>query len=75
VTHVHVREVGSPGHDWSLRFRDWLRSDAGAREEYAALKLGLLAQGLTASDYTAAKEPWFDSVHARVLAHDGHSPG
>lgn len=70
VAHVHVREVGSPGFRWALGFRDWLRSDPGARDEYAALKLDLLARLLTTDDY--AKEPWFDSVHERVT---GHSPG
>ncbi|CAN7427279.1 dephospho-CoA kinase [Knoellia sp. LjRoot47] len=75
VAHVHVREVGSPGYEWALAFRDWLRSDESARDEYAALKMELLGKGLTPSDYAAAKEPWFDSVHERVLAHAAHSPG
>jgi len=76
VTHVHVREVGSPGYDWALNFRDWLRADAGAREEYAALKMELLAQMLTTDGYADAKEPWFDSVHERVAQFSGgHSPG
>jgi len=72
VAHVHVREVDGPGYRWALGFRDWLRADAGAREEYAALKLDLLSQMLTTDDYADAKEPWFDSVHERVT---GHSPG
>lgn len=72
IAHVHVREVGSPGYAWALSFRDWLRVDAGAREEYAALKMDLLARMLTMDDYADAKEPWFDSVHERVI---GHSPG
>ena len=76
VTHVHVREVDGPGYRWALAFRDWLRADADARDEYAALKLDLLARGLSTSDYADAKEPWFDSVHDRVsrFSH-GHSPG
>ncbi|PRY61540.1 dephospho-CoA kinase [Knoellia remsis] len=64
--HVHVREVGSPGYEWALRFRDWLRSDEAAREEYAALKHELLGRGLGVSDYADAKEPWFDAVHTQV---------
>lgn len=72
IAHVHVREVGSPGYAWALSFRDWLRVDVGAREEYAALKMDLLARMLTMDDYADAKEPWFDSVHERVI---GHSPG
>ncbi len=75
VAHVHVREVDGPGHRWALAFRDWMRSDPAAREEYAALKLDLAAQGLSASDYAEAKEPWFDAVHERVVSHAGHSPG
>ena len=75
VAHVHVREVGSPGYAWALGFRDWLRSDTAARDEYAALKMDLLARGLGPSDYALAKEPWFDAVHERVLAHTSHSPG
>jgi len=75
VTHVHVREVGSQGYDWALAFRDWLRADDAAREEYAALKMDLLAKGLSTTDYADAKEPWFDSVHERVMAHSAHSPG
>lgn len=78
VAHVHVREVGSPGFEWALRFREWLREDDAAREEYAALKMDLLAQGLTTTEYVEAKEPWFDSVHERVLADSpgpAHSPG
>ena len=68
VAHVHVRELGGPGWSWALMFRDWLRADAGARAEYAALKRALLDRGLTASGYTEAKEPWFDDVDGRVRA-------
>lgn len=72
AVHVHVRELGSPGYDWAIAFRDWLRADAGAREEYAALKMSLLSPTTTMASYAQAKEPWFDSVHERVT---GHSPG
>ena len=41
VAHVHVREVGSPGWEWALRFRDWLRADAGERAAYATMKTEL----------------------------------
>lgn len=72
AVHVHVREVDGPGYRWALDFRDWLRADAGAREEYAALKMSLLSPTTTMASYADAKEPWFDSVHERVT---GHSPG
>ena len=63
---VHVREVGSPGWRWALLFRDWMRTEPSAREEYAAQKARLAATGVGTSDYADAKEPWFDSVHERV---------
>jgi dephospho-CoA kinase len=59
-------------------FRDWMRADPAAREEYAALKLSLLHRGLTTAEYTDAKEPWFDAVDARVRTwaeHTGWHPG
>ena len=66
VTHVHVREVGSPGWRWALMFRDWMRAVPEAREGYAAEKRRIAAGGATVSEYTDAKEPWFDSVHGTV---------
>lgn len=66
VVHVHVREVGSPGWVWALRFRDWLRADRAAREEYAALKLRLAADLTDAGRYAAAKEPWFERSATRT---------
>ena len=66
LAHVHVREVGSPGWRWALAFRDWMRSEPAAREEYAAQKQRLAATGLGVDAYADAKEPWFDAVHARV---------
>ena len=66
AVHLHVREVGSPGWRWSLAFRDWLRAVPAARLEYAAEKERLAATGMTRAEYTAAKEPWFDDVDARV---------
>ena len=68
AAHVHVREVDSDGWRWALVFRDWMRADAEARAEYAAEKQRLAAVVGTVSEYAAAKEPWFDSVHARVVA-------
>ncbi len=68
VVHVHVREVGSPGWLWALRFRDWLRADPGARAEYAALKASIVASPIAWDDYPERKEPWFDEIHERVLA-------
>jgi dephospho-CoA kinase len=66
VAHIHVRVVGSPGWRWALLFRDWLRARPEVREEYAAEKRRLAGTVASASDYAAAKEPWFDGVHERA---------
>ena len=68
VTHVHVREVGSPGWRWALMFRDWMRADSQARTDYEAEKRRIAAAVTTVSEYAEAKGPWFDSVHARAEA-------
>ena len=68
VAHVHVREVGSPGWEFALLFRDWMRADGAAREAYAAEKQRILAQVTTTSDYVVAKEPWFDAAYAAAWA-------
>ncbi len=68
VVHVHVREVGSPGWLWALRFRDWLRVDPQAREEYASMKSAAAQASSGWDDYPERKEPWFDAVHERALA-------
>jgi dephospho-CoA kinase len=66
IVHVHVREIGSAGWEFALAFRDWLRSEPAAREEYAALKRQLAAQSATTRNYTDAKEPWFETAYPRV---------
>ncbi len=53
VFHIHLRQAGD--HD-ELYFRDWLRADRQAAEEYERLKLGLWkAYGNDRDGYTAAK--------------------
>lgn len=68
AVHLHVREVGSAGWRWALLFRDWLRAEPAAREEYTAVKAAVEARGLSMEDYAEAKEPWFDAVHGRIEA-------
>jgi dephospho-CoA kinase len=68
VSHVHVRQVGAPGWRWALLFRDWLRADPEAAGRYAAEKQRLAATGMTTSDYTEAKEPWFDAAAPQAEA-------
>jgi len=69
IVHLHVREVGSPGWRYALLFRDWLRNDVAAREEYLSIKR--VAEARFAGDrdvarYVEVKEPWFDVVFSRV---------
>jgi len=77
AAHVHVREVGSPGWRYALLFRDWLRADQDACDEYARVKRELAGAAATTSDYAESKEPWFTQVWPRVEAwarHTGWSP-
>lgn len=66
VAHVHVRAVGSPGWDWAIDFRDWLRADPEARDAYAAAKVALAARHTDSGDYADAKEAWFDGADDRL---------
>ena len=66
VVHLHVREAGGPGWTFALLFRDWLRADPAARDEYAAEKVRLAARHALTSDYAAAKGPWFDVAWERA---------
>ncbi len=71
---LHVRVEGSPGERFALDFRDWLRMDPAAREEYSAVKrkAEAAAADLTGraaiEEYLAVKGPWFDEVYPRVRA-------
>ncbi|MEV0681799.1 dephospho-CoA kinase [Actinosynnema sp. NPDC050436] len=69
--HLHVRVEGGPGWEWALRFRDWLRRDAVARQEYRDLKLDLARQhagDAHGQAYNQAKEPWMVAATARMDA-------
>ncbi|MCA0336053.1 MAG: dephospho-CoA kinase [Actinobacteria bacterium] len=68
VAHVHVREIGSAGWTWAIGFRDWLRADPSARDDYARVKADLAARHTEASDHADAKEAWFDGVAPRLEA-------
>ncbi|WP_120519932.1 dephospho-CoA kinase [Arthrobacter celericrescens] len=62
AANVHLRVAGSPGWRYALLFRDWLRSDAEARADYAGHKEQLSAQfadDTGTARYAEAKEPWF----------------
>lgn len=68
VAHIHIREHGSPGWIWALRFRDWMRDDPQARQRYAQFKRDLAARLVRTADYAAAKEPWFAQAHLDALS-------
>jgi dephospho-CoA kinase len=68
IVRVHVREVGGPGWRWALLFRDWLRADQHARDDYAAMKRSLAARLTTSTEYAVAKELWFEAAAARAEA-------
>lgn len=71
---VHLRVDGWPGQRFSLMFRDRLRADPAARAEYLAVKERAAHEVDGTSDpaeavatYSAAKGPYFEGVHPRVL--------
>ncbi|MFI6047235.1 dephospho-CoA kinase [Nocardia sp. NPDC051321] len=74
LANVHVRVAGSPGQEYALLFRDWLRADADARAEYLEVKRAAEAKaaGLVGADamtaYSDVKEPWFAAAYPRMLA-------
>ena len=73
VAHLHVRRVGSPGHEVALLFRDWLRTHPQEVGAYADLKRELAATRSTTTGYTAAKEPWLDWALGRARAWAGET--
>ncbi|MBF6066355.1 dephospho-CoA kinase [Nocardia terpenica] len=70
---VHLRVDGWPNQRFALAFRDWLRADPGAREEYLAVekKAEAATAGLTGEAATQAylevRNPWLAEVYPRVL--------
>ncbi|MCW1249094.1 dephospho-CoA kinase [Acaricomes phytoseiuli] len=68
---LHVRVDGSPGADYALAFRDWLRVDPQARDSYLAEKRRLAEQCAADPDtsrYAEAKEPWLVAATDELLA-------
>ncbi|MCH8613084.1 dephospho-CoA kinase [Arsenicicoccus dermatophilus] len=68
IVHVHVRETEGAGWQYALLYRDWLRGDATAREDYLAEKRRLAGSCETTDAYAVAKEPWFNAVWPRMQA-------
>ncbi|MBW3086223.1 Dephospho-CoA kinase [Austwickia sp. TVS 96-490-7B] len=68
MVHVHVRVVDSPGWQSALLFRDWLRADPDAADEYVEVKAELARTTANSGEYAEAKEPWFEKVWPRITA-------
>ncbi|ANZ38683.1 dephospho-CoA kinase [Lentzea guizhouensis] len=71
---LHLRVRGAANWQWAVDFRDWLRHDAQAREEYANVKLELsqrFAADSTGFAYGDAKEPFMEAAVERVKAYRG----
>jgi GrpB-like predicted nucleotidyltransferase (UPF0157 family) len=66
---VHVFSAGCPEIARMLRFRDWLRRDAGDRALYARVKRELAARHWRyMQDYAEAKSRVVEEILARALA-------
>ncbi len=68
---VHVRRVEASNARYALLFRDWLRADPEARDEYAALKTALASahrDDRDFDDYARAKDHWFDRAQGEMEA-------
>ncbi|MGW6448735.1 dephospho-CoA kinase [Lentzea sp. NPDC055074] len=71
---LHLRVEGTANWRWAIDFRDWLRHDAVAREEYTNLKWELsrrFAADTTGFAYGEAKDPWMEAAVRRVEAYRG----
>jgi GrpB-like predicted nucleotidyltransferase (UPF0157 family) len=68
---LHIVERGGAHWTGNLRFRDYLRSDAGARERYAAAKRSALEKGDRLLAYSAAKQAALEEL----LAASKHQQG
>lgn len=71
---IHVRVDGWPGQRFALVFRDWLRADAQARDEYLGIKRAAVQAAAGETDpqaatarYVDAKTPWFDDAYHRAM--------
>ncbi|GAB3554821.1 dephospho-CoA kinase [Arthrobacter tumbae] len=67
---LHVRVAGSPGWEYALAFRDWLRTNPDMLAAYAAEKdrCAAIHRGdATLAGYAACKEDWFTTFAAPRL--------
>lgn len=80
LVNIHVRVDGWPGQQFAILFRDWLRADGAARDEYSSLKVLAASQAAGIDDYDkaigaylAVKTPWFDKAFHRAWDWAGKS--
>ncbi len=72
AVNLHLRAAGSPGWRYALCFRDWLRADGPARDDYTAEKrrvAALHAVDKSTAGYAADKEAWFTEYAAPRMEH------
>jgi GrpB-like predicted nucleotidyltransferase (UPF0157 family) len=68
IAHVHLVQIDSAFWRDHLAFRDYLRAHPAERDAYAALKYTLVAQGLSAPDYTNAKTDFVQRILAKATS-------
>ena len=67
---LHVRVAGTPGWQYALAFRDWLRANPDMLASYAAEKdrcAAIHRDDATTAGYAACKEDWFTIFAAPKL--------
>jgi GrpB-like predicted nucleotidyltransferase (UPF0157 family) len=63
-THIHIREAGRLNQRYALLFRDYLRTDGGARQAYEAVKRRLAEVYPDDIDgYLSIKDPVMDLIY------------
>lgn len=70
AVNLHVRVKGSPGWQYALAFRDWLRANPDVAAAYAAEKdrcAGIHRDDDSTAGYAACKEGWFTTFAAPRL--------
>jgi dephospho-CoA kinase len=75
---VNIRPIAAPIWRETLLFRDWLRAEPAARNEYEAMKRELAARpDSNVDEYSVDKYPWISAATARAekwAARVGYTP-
>lgn len=74
---LHVRQIGWPWWGYTVEFRDWLRANPDARDDYQRMKLELAAAHASDVDYdqyTLGKTAWFDHHQPEFEAWNASTP-